>query len=204
MRRNTSLALGFFALALWLVPAGTVLAGDENTSATGDLLADDANQGTGLQVNADDWEDMDAALAGSGNQSSSVDGSANTGSGSQNNSDVLAFDWEEIVNGNAGSGSQVIDTENSNGGDRDSDDVVVQLGDGSTVASAALEASVTGNAVDVDGMGGSSSSDIAMDASSGFSNMYGVSAVAASSGANASQNVSVNVTADVGIGGGGY
>ena len=196
MRRKMSWAVSLLALGLWIVPVGSAVAGDANTSATGNMSADDANQGTGAQVNADNWEFMNNAMAGSGNQNSQVYGNANTGSGSQNNSDSVAFEWFDMINANAGTGAQVLESSNSNGRDRDSSDVVFELGAAAGVANSALDASVTGNSVTVSD-GGSVGSEFAMGDGSGFSEMYGVSAVAASAGANASQNVSVNVTAQV-------
>jgi len=64
------------------------------------------------------------------------------------------------------------------------------------VTNADLTASVSGNIVDV--IDGSAKSDLEMSgAASGFSGLYGVNAVAASAGADSSQNVSVNVGAEV-------
>ena len=196
MRRKMSWAVSLLALGLWIVPAGSAFAGDANTSANGSIWAEDANQGNGTQVNGDDWEYMENGVAGSGNQSAQVWGHANTGSGSQNNSDSMAFEWFDMINANAGSGAQVLDSSNSNGRDRDSSDVVFELGDAAGVANSALDAAVTGNSVTI-ADAGSVGSEFAMGDGSGFSEMYGVNAVAASAGANASQNVSVNVTAQV-------
>jgi len=179
-------------------------AGDSNTLASGFIDAVDANQGSGTQVNGDDWKEMFNALVGSGNQSADIYGPANTGSGEQDNSFVDGADWKEIVNANAGPGSQVLQGTNSNGGDRVSNDVVIDLGSSSAVANAALEAQVTGNAVVASGANAQANSSITMSGNSGFTNMYGVNASAVSSGANSSQNVSVNVTARVNAGGGGY
>ncbi|MGE4608883.1 MAG: hypothetical protein AAEJ52_19280, partial [Myxococcota bacterium] len=57
--------------------------------------------------------------------------------------------------------------------------------------------SVSGNSVNVSGSDSSASSGLSISDGSGFSNMNGVNAIALSSGHNSSQNVSVNVTAEV-------
>ena len=156
----------------------------------------ESNQGAGVQTNGDDWEYMESAMVGSGNQGSDIWGNANTGSGLQVNMESLSSNWDDMVNANAGSGAQVVDAENSAGRDRDSNDTLMDALDSSGVAIADLDAAVTGNAVMVSDDGASTSS-MDMENGSGFSQMYGVSAVAASTGPNASQNVSVNVTAQV-------
>ena len=71
--------------------------------------------------------------------------------------------------------------------------------DDSSVTSSALEAAVSGNAITVAGLDGSANSTMALsgDGGSGFHDLAGVSAVAMAAGGNASQNVSVSVTADV-------
>ena len=198
MRRNYWVGAAT-ALALFMVPAGASFAGDSNQEASGDIDAFDANQGSGSQTNADDWEDMSNALAGSGNQSAEIDGHANSGSGVQDNSISEADDWELMENANAGSGAQVLNSYNSNGRDRTSDDVVFHMGSDTAVANAALDSQVTGNTVAITG-GGSADSSMSFTNGSGFSGMYGINAIALSSGANASQNVSVNVTASVTVG----
>jgi hypothetical protein len=183
------------ALSLLIVPAA--FAGDANTDATGAIEALDANQGSGSQTNADNWESMDNVLAGGGSQSSFTGFDANTGSGSQDNSSASNDDWQDMINANAGSGAQVLDSQNSNGGDRDSNDIVMTLGNNAAVANGALESAVTGNAVTVSGTDTSATSTLEISDEAGFSNMAGVNAIALSSGANSSQNVSVNVTASV-------
>ena len=193
MRRNSYWkGAAATALALFLVPAGTAFAGDTD--------AVDANHGNGSQHNADDWELVGNALAGSGNQSAMTDGPANSGSGEQDNSYVGADEWVDMFNANAGAGAQVIDSANSNGGDRVSNDVVIDLGDDAVLASAALQSQVSGNSVTVSGVNAEANSSVSITDGSGFSNMYGINAIALSSGANASQNVSVNVTAKVSVG----
>jgi len=196
MRKINLWAVAFAALSL-LVPAGIAFAGDANTNATGTIEALDANQGSGSQTNADDWENMTNVLAGSGSQTSNTTGDANTGSGSQDNSVDNANGWSNIGNGNNGSGAQLLNSRNSNGGDRVSSDIVMELGDNGSVANSALESTVSGNAVTVSAMGATANSDLTMSGTSGFHNMYGVNAIALSTGANSSQNVSVNVTASV-------
>jgi hypothetical protein len=196
MRKINLWAVGFAALSL-LVPAGFAVAGDANTNATGQIEALDANQGSGSQTNADDWENMSNVLAGSGSQNSDTGNDANTGSGSQDNSSDTSDNWSNIGNGNNGSGAQVLGSANSNGGDRTSSDIVMNLGDGGSVTNAALESTVSGNAVTVTAMSASANSALNMTGESGFAGMYGVNAIALSTGANSSQNVSVNVTASV-------
>ena len=180
------------ALSFMIASAG--LAGAD---PVGPINALDVNQGSGLQTNADDWENMDAALAGDGNQSAAIAGEANTGSGSQDNSSASQDAWSNMDNANAGAGAQVINSSNSNGSDRTSNDIVMNLGATAVVANGALEASVSGNSVTVSGSDTSASSGLSISDGSGFSNMNGVNAIALSSGHNSSQNVSVNVTAEV-------
>ena len=178
-------------LALWLPPTGLALAEGAEINAL------DVNQGSGVQTNADDWYEISAALAGSGTQSSNIDGEANTGSGSQNNSEASSDAWHDISNANIGTGTQVTESSNSNGGDRVSDDIVLGASLDSTVGNAALEATVSGNSVAVDGAGSAASSEMSISDGSQFHGLSGVSAVAMGSGSNASQNVGVNVTATV-------
>ncbi len=196
MRKFNIWVVTLAALSLF-VPAGFALAGDADTNATGPIEALDANQGSGVQTNADDWENMTNVLAGGGSQTSNTGNDANTGSGTQDNSSDTSDNWSNIGNGNNGSGAQVLDSANSNGGDRTSSDIVMNLGDGGSVANSALESSVSGNAVTVSAMSASANSALNMDNGSGFSGMYGVNAIALSTGANSSQNVNVNVTASV-------
>ena len=189
---------GLAALALTI--AAPALAGDANTDVVGEILADDANQGTGIQNNGDNWESMNNGLVGSGTQTASTEGEANTGSGTQDNSYATQDAWEEMSNANSGSGAQVLDSTNSNGGDRTSSDIVLNLGSNATVANSALEASITGNAVTVEGAGGAAGSSLEIADGSGFFNLAGVNAIALSSGHNSSQNISVNVTATIASG----
>ena len=185
-------------LALWVANAGTALAGNENINARGDLNALDANQGKGVQVNADNWENMDNVLAGDGNQTQDTVNNANTGDGSQDNSTSSADGWSGLGNANNGSATQTVDSTNSNGGDRNSNDIVLTLGDDdSSVSSSALEASVSGNAISVAADFSQSDSEMSLGTGSGFRDLAGVSAVAMASGANSSQNVSVNVSAGI-------
>jgi hypothetical protein len=195
--RKINLWAGTLAALSLLVPVGIAFAGDANTNATGTINALDANQGSGTQTNADNWENMTNVLAGSGNQNSGTMGDSNTGSGSQDNSDDTADGWVDIGNGNNGSGAQILGSRNSNGGDRVSSDIVMELGDKGSVANSALESTVSGNAVTVTAMNAHADSTLTMNGGSGFSHMYGVNAIALSTGANSSQNVNVNVTANV-------
>ena len=186
------------ALALFLAPAGIALAGNENTTADaseGGLYALDANQGSGVQVNTDDWYDMENALSGDGTQNVYTEGAANTGTGSQDNSDATQNEWNFIDNANVGDGAQVFQGSNSNGGDRDSDDSVFTSGSYASVGNSDLEAAVSGNSVDVTGPTGNADAAMKIDGDSRFSGLSGVSAVALGSGSNANQSVSVNVTA---------
>ena len=197
MNKLTS-GVATLVLALFLPPAGVALAGDENVTATGAITwAEDANQGRGTQTNADHWEDMPNALAGSGAQNVDTGGAANTGTGTQDNTSSSQDEWYDIENVNTDSGAQVLRSSNSNGGDRISNDQVIDGLDGSIVASAALEAAVTGNSVAVSGDNGTAASSMLMDGDSGFSGLSGVSAIAVGSGDSASQNVGVNVTASL-------
>ena len=201
MKKITS-GVATLVLALFLPPAGIALAGDENSTASGEIsFAEDANQGRGTQTNADDWEDIPNALAGSGAQSIDAGGSSNTGSGTQDNTSSFQDEWYDIDNANSDSGAQVLNSNNANGGDRISNDEVLGAGDGSMVANAALEAAVSGNAVAVAGNSGSANSGLGIQRGSDFNGLSGVSAVAIGSGSNASQNVGVNVTASVSGGG---
>jgi len=162
------------------------------------LQALDANRGTGVQVNADNWENMDNVLAGSGSQAQDTLGSSNTGSGSQDNSSSSADGWDGVSgSANNGSGAQLESSSNSNGGNRISNDILVDGGSNTAVASAALAASVTGNSVSISELNATIDSSMTFDEASGFRDMAGVSAVAMAAGSNASQNVSVQVTADV-------
>jgi hypothetical protein len=198
MTRKVISALIMLSLALWVANAGTALAGDANTDARGDLSALDANQGTGVQVNADNWENMDNVLAGDGSQAQDTVLNNNTGVGTQDNSVSSANDWDYLGNANNGRGTQTMDSSNSNGGDRDSNDIVFSLGDEDTyVNNSALEASVSGNSVSVAAELGMANSAMELGTGSGFRDLAGVSAVAMAAGGNASQNVSVNVTAGV-------
>jgi hypothetical protein len=198
MTRKVISALIMLSLALWVANAGTALAGDANTDARGDLSALDANQGTGVQVNADNWENMNNVLAGDGSQAQDTVLNNNTGVGTQDNSVSSANDWDYLGNANNGRGTQTMDSSNSNGGDRDSNDIVFSLGDEDTyVNNSALEASVSGNSVSVAAELGMANSAMELGTGSGFRDLAGVSAVAMAAGGNASQNVSVNVTAGV-------
>ena len=191
-------AIKLTALAtLSLLVASPAFAGDANTSTGGSIEAFQANSGSGTQTNASTWQAIDNALADSGTQAVRTGADANTGSGSQDNSVTVQDFWEFIGNANSGTGGQVIDSLNSNPGDRTSSDIVMTLGDTPVVANAALGASISGNAVSVSGSGGSAGTALEMSDGSGFRNMAGVNAIALSSGHNSSQNVSVNVTAAV-------
>jgi len=190
-------------ISLSFAVVGVSQAGDSNTNSEGVINALDANRGTGVQVNADTWENMDNVLAGDGNQTQDTTGNANTGSGDQDNSVSTSDGWsgqsdhEGGSHVNNGAGSQVNGSRNSNGGDRDSNDIVISGGDNIAVASAALEATVTGNAVSITELNASVDSSMSLSDGSGFRDMAGVSAVAMAAGSNASQNVNVQVTADV-------
>ena len=190
-------------ISLSFAVVGVSQAGDSNTNSEGTISALDANRGTGVQVNADTWENMDNVLAGDGSQTQDTTGNANTGSGDQDNSVSTSDGWsgqsdhEGGSHVNNGSGSQVNGSRNSNGGDRDSNDIVISGGDNMAVASAALEATVTGNAVSITELNASVDSSMSLSDGSGFRDMAGVSAVAMAAGSNASQNVNVQVTADV-------
>ena len=200
MRKSIGRVIVGFMVSLSFVVSGVSQAGNENTNAEGMISALDANRGTGVQVNADTWENMDNVLAGDGNQTQDTMGNANTGSGSQDNSASSASGWSGSSDGssvNNGSGGQLGDSQNSNGGDRISNDIVMTGGNEVAIASAALEAVVTGNAVSLMEINTTVDSSMNLDQSSGFRDMAGVSAIAMAAGSNASQNVNVQVSADV-------
>jgi len=203
MRKSIGWVIFGCMISLSLAVAGVSQAGDANTNSEGLINALDANRGTGVQVNADQWENMDNVLAGEGNQTQDTMGNANTGSGTQDNSSSSSDTWsgqkdhEGGSHANNGSGAQLGGSRNSNGGDRNSNDIVISGGDHIAVASTALEATVTGNAVSITHMGAMVDSSMTLNEMSGFSDMAGVSAVAMAAGSNASQNVNVQVTADV-------
>ncbi len=200
MRKSIGRVVVGFMISLSLVAAGNSQAGNTNTNSEGVINALDANRGTGVQVNADKWENMDNVLAGDGSQTQDTMRNANTGSGTQDNSLSSASGWSGSSNGssvNNGAGSQLAGSTNSNGGNRNSNDIVIGGGDDTAVASAALEASVTGNAVSILELNATVDSSMTFDNMSGFKDMAGVSAVAMAAGSNASQNVNVQVTADV-------
>ena len=121
----------------------------------------------------------------------------NMGSGQQ----VNANDWEHMDNVNAGGNQLTGGGINSNAGERWSDDVVINLGDYPLLASAALDVEVSGNTISAAGDGASANSTLTFSNNSGFTNNYGVTAVAVNSGPSASQSVSVNVMSDVSLGG---
>ena len=93
MARKVTSVLYILILALWVANAGTALAGDANTTAEGTINALDVNRGTGTQVNADTWENMDNVLAGEGAQTQDTVNNANTGEGLQDNSVLNADSW---------------------------------------------------------------------------------------------------------------
>ena len=200
MKTETSSAV-LLILALLLAPAGASLAGDANTTAdaSGDdgILALDANQGSGVQVNTDDWYDMENALSGDGAQNVYTEGAANTGTGTQDNSTNNQDGWVGMDSANSGSGAQVLDSSNSNGGDRNSNDSLLNAGSYASVGNSALEASVSGNAVETQAVAAEANSAMTLSGDSRFSGLAGVSAIALGSGSNASQNVGVNVSAQV-------
>ena len=184
MMRRVAMVASF---ALWALPVGTVAA-DDQLNADGD------------QTNIITVESaLSNGMNGSGSQASDVAGDANTGSGAQDNSALDASAWEGMDNANAGSGLQIAGSLNSNGGDRFSDDVLIQAGDAAAISNAALSSTVSNNSVLVTSDGDSANSSLALTSGAGFSNMYGVNAIALSSGANSSQNVSVNVSAFVDV-----
>jgi hypothetical protein len=200
MRKSIGRVIVGFMISLSFLAGGIALAGNTNSNSEGVINALDANRGTGVQVNADKWENMDNVLAGEGSQTQDTMGSANTGSGSQDNSSSSANGWSGSPDGssvNNGSGAQLGDSTNSNGGNRNSNDIVIGGGDETAVASAALEAAVTGNAVSLLELNATVDSSMKLDNMSGFKDLAGVSAVAIAAGSNASQNVNVQVSADV-------
>ena len=120
----------------------------------------------------------------------------NIGSGEQ----VNANDWEDMFDVNAGGNQLTGGGINSNGGDRNSDDVVILSGAMPEVANYALDASVSDNSISVSGSGSNADSTVSFSGNSGFTNSYGITAVAVNSGAGASQSVSVNVMSSLSVG----
>jgi hypothetical protein len=155
-----------------------------------------------------------AAAFGAGNQQASETNDANVGSGSQvaeNTGQVTQGDGNNEATGDIATfgeeGSQQIVgdiADNSNNGDRFSDDVVLDLGDNSHVGNVVLETVVTGNEITFvaewaeEGGAEQANGNVDVSGSTNFSTMYGVNAIAMNSGSAAAQNVSVNVTASVG------
>ena len=117
----------------------------------------------------------------------------NLGSGRQTNAD----DWSSMDDVNAGGNQLTGGGINSNGGNRDSDDVALLMGDNAEVASYALEASVSNNQLLVDGNESHADSSTGFEGDSGFSSSYGITAVSVNAGSRASQSVNVNVTSAV-------
>ena len=133
--------------------------------------------------------DGDSAEIGAGSQAENV----NIGSGTQTNAD----DWEEMFDVNV-EGNQVTSGGfNNNGGNRDSEDIVIMAGDSAEVSNYALEAVVSENGINVAGAGGHADSTLDFETNSGYTNNYGVTAVSLNAGGAASQSVSVNVNAAV-------
>ena len=119
----------------------------------------------------------------------------NAGAGRQ----VNAHGWSNMSNANAGGNQLTGGGNNSNAGDRDSNDLILLAHEGAQVASYALEVSVTANRVSVSGPGSSADSRSEFSAGSGVDGSFGVSAISINSGGSASQNVNVNVTSLVGM-----
>ena len=140
------------------------------------------------------WSGM-ASAEGDGAYLSGSMLDANLGSGSQ----INAEDWNDMMDVNVDGNQLTGGAINSNGGDRTSDDVVLNLGETPLVASAALDVAVSGNEISVGGDGSSASSSMTFSGASGFMDSYGVTAVAINSGANSSQSVNVNVMSDVSL-----
>jgi len=182
IRRTKWVASGF-ALLLMLAPVSGA-------------LADDLDSMDGEQFNDASVFASENSLSGSGSQASLVGGAANTGSGTQGNASNDSSQWSDIMSANAGTGTQIDGSSNSNAGDRDSADVIIKLGGYAAITNSDLGASVSGNSVSVSAGSAETSLSLAGE-NSGFSGLYGVNAVAASAGSQASQNVSVNVGAEV-------
>jgi len=135
---------------------------------------------------------VDDAYLGDGTLADDV----NVGTGAQ----INANDWEDMLDTNAGGNQLTGGGVNSNAGDRTSNDIVLTAGDYPLVASAALAVEVSHNSITVQGENASANSELIFTNDSGFTNSYGVTAVAINSGANASQSVSVNVMSEVAVG----
>ena len=148
-----------------------------------------------LHVNANDWHEIETALAGSGAQSGSIGGNANTGSGRQENFTSDMSDWLDIVNANAGSGAQVVESSGSSGRNRQSDSLRLATPEGNSikVSLSVLESSVSNNSVAVSGVNGSNDSSFVMEGGHQFSQLLGVNVIVIGTGSNASQNLNVSV-----------
>ena len=148
-----------------------------------------------LHVNANDWHEIETALAGSGAQSGSIGGNANTGSGRQENFTSDMSDWLDIVNANAGSGAQVVESSGSSGRNRQSDSLRLATPEGNSikVSLSVLESSVSNNSVAVSGVNGSNDSSFVMEGGHQFSGLLGVNVIVIGTGSNASQNLNVSV-----------
>jgi len=118
---------------------------------------------------------------------------ANVGSGTQTN----VSDWSEMESVNVGGRQLTAGAVSSNGGDRNSDDVLILMGDNAEVANYALDASVTDNQLSVGGSGSHADSSTTFDGTSGFDSSFGITAVSLNAGSSASQSVNVNVTSSV-------
>jgi len=135
--------------------------------------------------------DGDGAFLGDGVTADAV----NAGSGDQAN----VADWKDMesvnVDGNQLTGTAV----NSNTGNRNSDDVVIEMGDYAEIGNYALEASVSNNKMSVGGSGSSADSSFEFSDVSGFDSSFGVTAASLNAGSGSSQSVNVNVTSSVSL-----
>ena len=166
-------------------------------------LAATADDGLAAAVNhnpAPRFAQIERALTGSSNQSAHVSRAVNTGSGFQNNAAATAPGWSDIDSANAGTGTQIIRSVNANGHDRVSNDTVLHLPHAIEVTHASLRSRVANNSVAVTQTGGSVNSSIVISEQGRASNFFGVTVIAMEAGANANQNVSVNVAGSVAAG----
>ena len=162
--------------------------------------ADDAFPAAENENPAHLFAQIERALTGTGNRSHHVSGAVNTGSGFQDNATATAPGWNDIDSANAGTGAQIKSSVNANGRDRVSSDTVLHLPHAIEVTHASLRSQVANNSVNVTQTGGSVNSSLVISEQGRVSNFFGITVIAMEAGANANQNVSVNVAGSVAAG----
>ena len=162
--------------------------------------AEDALPAVGKEIPAHLFAQIERALTGTGNQSQRISGAAQTGSGFQDNAVAATSGWSGIDSANAGTGAQIKSSVNANGRDRVSSDTVLHLPHAIEATHASLRSQVANNSVNVTQTGGSVNSSIVISEQGRVSNFFGITVIAMEAGANANQNVSVNVAGSVAAG----